>query len=128
MAERRLTGLAKATKRYAVLGQSRPANTTAVSIYSPAANVIGFIQRIHICNTTGSAATCRIFLDNDGTTYDQTTALEYDKSIGANNSLEFDYGEQGMPMSDDSGNLAIRTDTNNALTFTVWGYEILGNG
>lgn len=128
MAERRLTGLAKATKRYAQLGQARPANTTAVSLYSPAVNVVGFIQRIHICNQTGSAATCRVFLDNDGTTYDETTALEFDKSIGANNSLEFDYGEQGMPMSDDSGNLAVRTGTASALTFTAWGYELIGNG
>jgi hypothetical protein len=128
MAERRLTGLSKTTRRDAVLGQSRPANTTAVTIYSPTVNVVGYVQRIHVCNTTGTAATCRLFLDNDGNTYDETTALEFDKLIGANNSLEFDYGEKGLPMSDDAGNLAVRTGTASALTFTAWGYEILGNG
>ncbi len=128
MAERRLTGLNNATNRYAILGQSRPANTIAVSIYSPALNVVGFVQRVHVCNQTGSTATFRIFVDNDGATYDETTALEFDKSVGANNSVEFDYGEQGMPMSDDAGNLAVRTGTNNALTFTVWGYELIGDG
>ena len=128
MAERRLTGLDKTTKRYAILGQSRPANTTAVSIYSPATNVVGFIKCIHICNQTGTAATCRLFIDNDGTTYDETTALEFDKSVPANNSLQFFYPDDGLPMNDDAGNLAVRTGTNSALTFTVWGYERLGNG
>lgn len=128
MAERRLTGLAKTTKRYAVLGQSRPADTNAASIYSPATNVIGFIQRIHVCNTTVGAIACRIFLDNDGTTYDETTALEFDKSVPANDSIDVDGGEQGIPMSDDTGNLAVRTASANGLTFTVWGYELLGNG
>ena len=65
------------------LAQIRPANTTAVSAYSPAANVRTEIKRIVICNTTGSAVTFQLFLDDNGTIYDQTTALFYDVSLAA---------------------------------------------
>ena len=128
MAERRLTGLAKASKRYAVLGQLRPANTTAASLYSPAANIVGFITRIIVCNTPVGAGTYRLFIDNDGTTYDETTALAFDISLAANTTTIYDFGEMGLPMSDDSGNFAVRTGTNDALNFTAWGYELIGNG
>lgn len=128
MPERRLTGKDKLTQRDAILGQARPANTTAVSLYTPALNVIGYIKRVHICNTTGSSTTFRLFVHQTGTTYDQTTALEYDKSCGANNSVSIDFGEEGLPMNNNSGNFAVATGTNSALTFTAWGYELLGSG
>ena len=114
------------TRRDSILGQSRPANTTAVSIYSPALNVIGFITWIHVCNTTGTAATFRLFVHNTGTTYDESTALEFDKSCPANNSTAINFGEKGLPMLDDVGNFAVRTGTASALTFTVWGYDMVG--
>ena len=126
MAERSLAGINNMTRRDAILGQLRPANTTAVTIYSPALDVIGYVTWAHICNTTGTAATFRLFVDNDGTTYDETTALEFDKSCPANNSTAISFGEKGLPMIDDVGNFAVRTGTNNALTFTVWGYELVG--
>lgn len=126
MAERSLVGINNMTRRDAILGQLRPANTTAVTIYSPAVNVIGYVTYVHVCNTTGTAATFRLFVHNTGTTYDETTALEFDKSCPANNSVAFDYGEKGLPLNDDTGNFAVRTGTANALTFTVWGYELLG--
>lgn len=124
MAELSPTSIDTKTKRRVILGQLRPANTTAASLYSPTANVIGTIELVHICNTTGSAAAFRLFIDNDGTTYDETTALEFDKTVPANNSVQLSFGAGGLPMPDDAGNLAVRTDTNNALTFTAWGYEL----
>ena len=114
------------SRRDAILGQSRPVGTAAASLYTPALNVIGYITRIHICNTTGSAATFRLFIHQTGTTYDQTTALEYDKSCGANNSVAIGFGETGLPLNNNSGNFAIATGTGSALTFTAWGYEKLG--
>ena len=103
------------------LGQVRPANTTAVSIYSPAASTTGIIKNIVICNTSAASAKMRIFLDDNGTTYDETTALFWDVQIDAGSSLQVD-SHQGM--SDSTGNLAVRTDTNDALTFTVHGVEV----
>jgi|2_EtaG_2_1085320.scaffolds.fasta_scaffold45206_2 hypothetical protein len=109
------------------LGQSRPANTTAVSIYSPGADIEARIYLIIITNTTGSDTTFRIFHDEDGTTYNETTALYFDQTITANNSaiLIFDNtGQDGIAMETAAGNLAVRTGTNDALTFTVYGSEL----
>ncbi len=104
-----------------ILGQLRPSNTTATSVYSPPVNTIGIIKSITICNTTGSAVTFRVFLDDDGTTYDESTALFYDVTINANETIT-DVAFRGMNNS--SGNLAVRTSSANALTFTVAGAEV----
>jgi hypothetical protein len=66
------------------LGQRRDGDTDTHSIYSPAANVVGIVKTIVIANTTGSDATVSVFIDDDGTTYDQSTALMYEVSIAAN--------------------------------------------
>ncbi|KKK62744.1 hypothetical protein LCGC14_3001250, partial [marine sediment metagenome] len=44
------------------LGQLRPANTTAASLYSPNAGITTIIKSIVVCNTTGIAAKLRVFL------------------------------------------------------------------
>ena len=103
-----------------VLGQLRPANTTAASIYSPPANSAVQIDKIVISNTSGAAANIRLFIDDDGTTYDQTTALVYDLPLAGGDWIEID-GPIGM--SNSAGNLAGRTSVNDALTFTVFGRE-----
>ena len=107
-----------------MLGQARPANTTAVSIYSPTEGVTANVFHIVICNTTGTAATFRIFHDDAGTTYDQTTALYYDKNVNGAETLRiYPLGETGFAMNNPDGNLAVRTGTASALTFTVYGTE-----
>ncbi len=105
-----------------VLGQARPANGTAVSIYGPADRTKALIFGINIANTTSSSATYRLFIDEDGTTYDQSTALAYDVSIAANNQVLLEYRD-GLPI-ENPGNLAIRVGTNSALTFTAYGSEV----
>lgn len=102
------------------LGQAAPANTIAVSIYSPASGINAILKKIVVCNTTASSAKYRIFHDADGTTYDTTTALFYDVTLSANSTdiIHLDGG-----MNDSDGNIAVRTDTNDALTFTLYGSE-----
>ena len=102
------------------LGQLRPADTNAASLYSPTGES-AIIKSLIICNTTATAATFRIFLDDDGTTYDQTTALFYDTNINGNETVEID---TYWPMNNSAGNLAVRTGTSSALTFTAFGAEI----
>lgn len=103
------------------LGQLAPANTTAASIYSPsAAGITGIIKTIIVSNTTTTSAKFRIFFDDDGTTYTAATALFYDIPIEANSTIEID---TFLAMSDNTGNLAVRTDTADSLTFTVFGAE-----
>ena len=103
------------------LGQLRPADTTAASLYSPAALVTAIIKNLVVCNTTAVTATFRIFVDDDGTTYDETTALFFDAEILGNTTVSF---TAFAAMNDSNGNFAVRTDTANALTFTLFGAEI----
>ena len=105
------------------LGQLRPANTTAASLYSPGADTTTLVTTIIICNSTATAAAARVFHDNDGTTYDQSTALVYDINIAGNTTEVVSLGKY-VAMDNSSGNLAVRTDTANALTFTAYGVEI----
>ena len=106
------------------LAQVRPANTTAVSAYSTDPSVRTEILHILICNTTASAATFRLFHDEDGSTYDETTALYWDNPINANASVSIPYEEgQGLWLVNSASNFAVRTGTNSALTFTVYGKE-----
>ena len=109
------------TNTYKQLGQLRPANTTAATIYSPATDTQTIIKSIVVCNTTAITAYCRIFVDDDGTTYDETTAQAWDVPVVP--SVAPLTIEVNICMNDSTGNLAVRTDTANALTFTVSGME-----
>ena len=104
-----------------VLGQLRPADTNAASLYSPPANRAVEITRLVVCNQSGAVATFRIFLDDNGTTYDETTALMWDVSIG--DGVIYNEDTKGWGMTDSTGNLAVRSSVNDALTFTVFGKE-----
>lgn len=103
------------------LGQLTPANTTAASLYSPAANTETIIKSIIICNTGNTSNKYRIFHDAAGTTYDESTALFWDIQLNKESTeiLEFN-----LAMNGSTGNLAIRTDSADDLTFTCYGAEI----
>jgi hypothetical protein len=103
------------------LGQLRPADTTVASIYSPPASTTAIIRTIIICNTGAANANYRIFIDDDGSTYDTSTAIFYDAGVAKNTT---DIIEIHGAMNNSSGNLAVRTDTPNDITFTVFGMEI----
>ena len=104
------------------LGQARPGNSTAVTIYSPGANVITEITHVIVVETSGNADTFRLFHDEDGTTYSEVTALFWDEAIAADTSRTITF-ERGVWMRDSSGNFAVRSATASRLTFTVYGIE-----
>lgn len=103
------------------LGQSRPGDTTAVSVYSPSTQTTTIIKTIFVTNTSGAAATCRLFVDDDGTTYNETTAIVWDMNIPADDILSID---TFIAMNNANGNFAVRTSIADALTFTLFGAEI----
>ena len=103
------------------IGQARINSTTATSVYSPGAGVTGLIKTIIIANQTGSVDSYRLFVDDDGTTYDQSTALFYDVPIDAYSTHLIN---TFIAMNDPSGNIAFRNATANALTITLFGAEI----
>lgn len=102
------------------LGQLRPANTTAASLYSPAANTQTIIHNIIICNTSGASVKYRLFVDNDGMFYDETTAVAWDITLAADSTDAF---EVKITMNNANGNLAVRTSIANAINFTCNGEE-----
>lgn len=105
-----------------ILAQSRPTDTNAASVYSPPSGIITEITQVIVAENSGNTPSYRIFLDNDGTTYDQTTALFYDVATAANTSYEL-ISHGSWWMTDSDGNLAVRTSGANQLTFTVFGIE-----
>ena len=102
------------------LAQLRPSSTVAVSLYSPPQQRRSEVRKIVIANTSNASQTYRIFHDNDGTTYDQTTSLCWDIPIGVGVTDTF---TEEIWLADESGNLAVKTSTSNALTFTAYGSE-----
>jgi len=105
--------------RYKQLGQTRPADTNNTVLLTP---IRGFHYRfkIIVANNTAGAIAYRIFHDDDGTTYDQSTALAYDVSLAANTSTEVP-SDGWIAADNPSGRIAVRSATGDALTFTAYG-------
>ena len=101
---------------YSQLAQSRESSTNAVSIYSPSAGEIVQIF-LKIANTTAATVAVRVFHDEDGSTYDESTTIAWDVDIEPGQFLEIDK----IFMETAAGNLAYRSATANALTATVYG-------
>ncbi len=105
------------------LGQLRPANTTETAIYTPRSGIIGYITHVIISNSGAGTIQYRLYHDKDGTTYDQTTQLAWDEDIATSSAPKIiSFGDRGICIRN-GGNFAVRTDTANDATFTVYGYE-----
>ena len=101
------------------LGQG-VATTTATSIYSPAASTETVIKNITVCNTTNNIVTLSLYRDDDGTTYDNTTAIKYQQDIGAKTTEKWDVY---YCMNNVLGNFAIEAGASGSLTVTLDGIE-----
>jgi len=106
---------------YQQLGQARENSTNAVTVYSPGASEEVIVKQIIVVNTSAAAATVRIFHDDNGTTYDETTAIAWNVPIPAGS-----VWDRGITicLDDATGNLAYRSSVANALTITVYGVVI----
>ena len=104
-----------------ILGQPRLTNTTATSVFSPTRGFEYRIDVIMVSEHAGNTPSYRLFFDDDGTTYDQTTAIAYDVALTANQSARI---EGPFFMNNPSGNLAARASAGNEVTVTVFGQEM----
>jgi len=100
--------------------QSAPTTVTDVAVFT--ATVRTEILSIFMANTTASAATARVYHDNDGSTMSAATALLYDISIAANTTCILEAGELfgGINVAP-TGTIGVGTGTANAITFTGYG-------
>jgi hypothetical protein len=104
-----------------MLGQLRPADTTAATLYTKAQDSKVWLDQLFICNTTGSPATYRVCIDEDGSTYDETTALYWDVDLATKVSIVIDLKAY---LDTASGSVGVRSGTSDALTFTLFGEEL----
>lgn len=104
----------------AQLGQARPADTAAVSLYSPGDGVVTTVDKLVVV-CTGVTSTFDLYHDEDGTTYDQSTALYYGYTVTANATFSVDLG---LYMNNPDSNIAVKTSVTSALTFSLYGTEI----
>lgn len=101
---------------YTQVSQTRVANTSPVSIYQsgPAETVQIFAK---FTNVSTGTAYLRIFHDQNGSTYDQSTALLYDFKLLPGELFELNH----VFINNASGNLAYRSSVASAITATVYG-------
>ena len=108
------------TIEYKQIAQARENSTNPVSLYSPSKDAAGNTETANIfvkfVNVTTAAVSVRVFHDDDGTTYDETTAIAWDIQIDPGTILEMDK----IFMNDADGNLAYRSSVANAITATVY--------
>tara|TARA_R110000782_G_scaffold24891_1_gene64627 strand:- start:1986 stop:2318 length:333 start_codon:yes stop_codon:yes gene_type:complete len=106
---------------YKVLGQSRPADTTATDLYTVPSGGQVVVSTIAVANTTALTATFRVFVRQDGAAADESTALVFDSAIAKNSTTTLTLGITG-----DAGDIiSVATGTGNAITFTAFGLEIV---
>lgn len=100
------------------LGQIRPGDTNNhKAAYSDKDSVV---TKIIVCETSGGAATFRIYYDHDGTQNDQETAIYYDHALSANETLNI---ETFLPILGKKGAIYVRSNTASAITFTFTGEQ-----
>lgn len=103
------------------LGQLRPAVTTPVSIYSPAVDIETQLTHMIIANATFFPAKFSLYHDDDGTVYTVDTVLYPAITVNQQNAITLPLAK--VFMNNSAGNLAVQTDTADALTFTLYGFE-----
>lgn len=106
------------------LAQIRASGTSAVSAINKQARSKLLITSIIVANTTAGSVNYSIYLDTNGTTYTQATALFYAVALAANSTAIIEF-VNGLPIdsSTANGHLAVQTSSSEALTFTINGIE-----
>ena len=106
------------------LGQARPAVAdTPVSLFSTnAAGDESVCHTLVICNTTASKANFTIYEDSDGAVYDDDSMLFNTQPIEPKETIVL---EIKITMNNTAGNVAVESDTANALNFIAYGEEFI---
>jgi hypothetical protein len=105
---------------YKILGQAAPANTSNADLYTVGTGVQTVVSTISVTNDTGSEATFRIFIRQDGATAGAVNALYYDAPLAANSTLLITAG-----LTLGAGDvITVRSGTSDALGFQAFGSEV----
>lgn len=106
------------------LGQRRPTTTSAEVLFSPSTNKPYTMDSVVITNVSGVGINVSIYHDVDGTTYDESTAVLWQKPLPSKGTYTFS-PKGGLSDYQKNGNIAVQVDVANGATFTGYG-EIEG--
>jgi len=105
---------------YKVLGQAAPADTNNADLYTVPASTSTVVSTLLVTNTTGTDATCRIFVRVAGAAAGTANAVIYDATVGANDFVAMTMGVT-LAATDV---ISVQSGTADALTFQAFGSEI----
>ncbi len=97
---------------------AQQATTAVTSAYSPSAGETAIIKQLTICNHESSQQAWSLWIDNDGSDYDDDSVKYEDIAIAANTTVLIDCF---YPMNNVDGNLAIKADVNSKITISAHG-------
>ena len=106
---------------FKVLGQVRPSGTGAVSLYSPPADTDTIVSMIKCCHVGILPADVSVYLDDDGSTFSEATALHYQVELFPGETLEV---TGTITLNDPTGSIGVQSSVANAITFTIFGDEV----
>ena len=104
----------------AQLAQLRPSGTTTTTLFS--ASLRTEVTCIFIANTTTNTCAMSLYHDDDGSTFDETTALYFSKSVAANDTVKIEANSPGSGITVRAGGkIGVKSGVANALTFSLYG-------
>jgi hypothetical protein len=105
---------------YKILGQSHPSGTTEVDLYTVPTGTEAVISTLTVTNVTGSSASARVWIRNNGATTAHSNAILFDVPLAANSVAAFTLG-----LTVNAADvITVRSGTGNSLTFQAFGSEI----
>lgn len=105
---------------YKILGQAQPANTSNATLYTVPASTEAIVSTLSVTNTTGTEASFRLFVVEDGDSAGTDNALAYDATIAANSFTSFSLGLT-LGAAD---SIVVRAGTGTAVCFQAFGSEL----
>ena len=107
---------------YRTLGGTAPTTAGTVTLYTCGTAITGgaVISTIAIANTTGSAGSYRIFVQDEGAAAATGNAIAFDVAIAANDTVALTLGIT----LDAADVISVRTTNANQLNFFAFGSEI----
>ena len=105
---------------YKILGQSIPSDTANATMYTVPASTEAIVSTITVANVSGSEASFRIFVVEDGDAAGTGNALAYDATIAPNSFTAFSLG---ITLGSADA-IVVRSGTGSAVTFQAFGSEL----
>ena len=115
-----LGGMEVTDPAHKILGQAFLADTTATTIYTVPANTTTIGLILSIVNQDSSAATYRVYQDDDGDALGSSNHVAWEIAISANSRQQLSL----LPMNNSGGVVGVRASSGNIMCFTLAGTEL----